>query len=124
MVNPYDPCFANKMVNGKQLMITWHVDDLNASHVDRKIINEFVKWVNDKYGSISKLTVTREKLHTYLGMKLDYTKKGKVIVDMTDYVQRDIVDVYEGEISKKKVKTPATENLFRIKKNSPQLEKK
>ena len=43
---------------------------------------------------------------------------------MTDYVQRDMLDVYEGEISKKKVKTPATEHLFRIEKNSPQLDKR
>ena len=43
---------------------------------------------------------------------------------MTDYVQRDMLDVYEGEISKKKVKTPATEHLFRIEKNIPQLDKR
>ena len=28
-VNPYDPCMANRMVNGKQHTVTWHVDDLN-----------------------------------------------------------------------------------------------
>eukprot|EP00804_Cyclotella_cryptica_P026253 CCRYP_019832-RA/>CCRYP_019832-RA protein AED:0.47 eAED:0.47 QI:0/-1/0/1/-1/0/1/0/53 len=27
VVNPYDPCVANKNVNGKQLTVTWHVDD-------------------------------------------------------------------------------------------------
>ena len=32
-VNPYDPCIANKMVNGKQLTIAWYVDDLNISHM-------------------------------------------------------------------------------------------
>ena len=32
-INPYDPCVANKMVDGKQLTITWHVDDLKVSHV-------------------------------------------------------------------------------------------
>jgi hypothetical protein len=33
-VNPYDPCVANRMVNGKQHTVTWHVDDLKSSHVD------------------------------------------------------------------------------------------
>ena len=33
-VNPYDPCVANKMVNGKQMTICWHVDDLKVSHVE------------------------------------------------------------------------------------------
>eukprot|EP00804_Cyclotella_cryptica_P030257 CCRYP_017126-RA/>CCRYP_017126-RA protein AED:0.35 eAED:0.30 QI:0/0/0/1/1/1/2/0/455 len=27
-LNPYDPCVANKMVNGEQMTLTWHVDDL------------------------------------------------------------------------------------------------
>ena len=26
-MNPYDPCVANKMVNGRQLTVAWHVDD-------------------------------------------------------------------------------------------------
>jgi hypothetical protein len=34
MVNPYDPCVANKDVgDGKQLTVIWHVDDLIASCV-------------------------------------------------------------------------------------------
>ena len=34
IVNPYDPCVANKDVNGKQMTVLWHVDDLKVSHVD------------------------------------------------------------------------------------------
>ena len=30
-INPYDWCVANKMVNGKQITIAWHVDDLKIS---------------------------------------------------------------------------------------------
>ena len=33
-VNPYDPCVANKMTNGSQHTVIWHVDDLQASHMD------------------------------------------------------------------------------------------
>jgi hypothetical protein len=32
-INPYDPCVANKIVNGMQTTIRWHVDDLMISHV-------------------------------------------------------------------------------------------
>ena len=35
-LNPYDPCVANKEVNGTQMMVCWHVDDLKVSHVDPK----------------------------------------------------------------------------------------
>ncbi len=27
-INPYDPCVVNKMVNGTQMTVRWHVDDL------------------------------------------------------------------------------------------------
>ena len=33
-LNPYDPCVANKMVNGEQLTICWHVDNLKSNHID------------------------------------------------------------------------------------------
>ena len=30
-INPYDPCVANKTVDGKQLTVVWHVDDLRQA---------------------------------------------------------------------------------------------
>ena len=33
-VNSYDPCVANKIVNGTQMIVCWHVDDLKISHKD------------------------------------------------------------------------------------------
>ena len=36
VINPYDFCVANKMINGKQMTIIWHVDDLKISHADEK----------------------------------------------------------------------------------------
>jgi hypothetical protein len=34
--NPYDSCAANKMINGEQCTVLWHVDDLNLSHKTHK----------------------------------------------------------------------------------------
>ena len=31
ILNSYGPCVANKIVNGHQLTVTWHVDDLKLS---------------------------------------------------------------------------------------------
>ena len=36
IINPYDPYVANMMINGKQMTITWHVNKLKISHVDKK----------------------------------------------------------------------------------------
>jgi hypothetical protein len=45
-INPYDRCVANKMVNGKQLTVGWHVDDLKISHVDTTVVdNSSTIWI-------------------------------------------------------------------------------
>ena len=38
----YDPCVANKMVNGKQQTICWHVDDCKLSHRDKRVNGRFI----------------------------------------------------------------------------------
>jgi hypothetical protein len=40
-LNPYDPCVANKMINGKQMTVCWHVDDLKVSHIDPSEVTKF-----------------------------------------------------------------------------------
>ena len=49
-MNPYDPCVANKMINNKQHTVIWHVDDLKISHVDSRVNNKFIKWIDEKHG--------------------------------------------------------------------------
>ena len=40
-LNPYNPCVVNKMTNGEQLMICWHVDDLNIVILNPKSMMSF-----------------------------------------------------------------------------------
>jgi len=54
-LNLYDPCVANKIVKGKQMTVSWHVDDLKVSHVNPKEIEHFLKWVKETYGSIAEV---------------------------------------------------------------------
>ena len=54
-VNPYDPCVANKMANEKQHTVTWHVDDLKSSHVNSKVNDMFIAWLEKTYAPILKL---------------------------------------------------------------------
>ncbi len=74
-VNPYDPCVANKMVNNKQMTITWHVDDLKVSHQEKKVVDAFEYWLRYMYEDHTPLKPSRGKIHDYLAMELDYTKK-------------------------------------------------
>jgi hypothetical protein len=85
--NPYDSCVMNKMFNGKQCTVLWHVDDLKISHVDGKVNEEVLLGLNARYGKETPLTVTRGDIHEYLGMTIDYGTIGQVKIRMDDYVQ-------------------------------------
>ena len=37
-LKPYDPCVANKIVDGAQLTVVWHVDDLKVSRMDAGVV--------------------------------------------------------------------------------------
>ncbi|CAJ1948707.1 unnamed protein product [Cylindrotheca closterium] len=110
--NRYDPCIANRMVNGKQLTIRFHVDDVLASHMEQQVLEDFFTWVNEKYGGLKEVTCTRGKVHTYLGMTLDFSKKGNMKIRMDDYVDRMLsefpVKFKDNEIQE----TPAGNNLL------------
>ena len=61
VLNPYDLCVANRIVQGQQHTVTWHVDDLKSFHKDPKITDLFHKWLESKYGDpeIGQVKATR-----------------------------------------------------------------
>ena len=61
VVNPYDPCVANKMVNGSQMTVTWHVDDLKLSHVESNDVTMFILQMTKLYGP--NITVSCREIH-------------------------------------------------------------
>ena len=50
LTRTYDPCVVNKDVNGKQMTVIWHVDDLKVSHVDENENSKFAEWTKTIYG--------------------------------------------------------------------------
>jgi hypothetical protein len=72
-LNPYDSYVSNKMINGKQFTLTWHVDDIKMSHDDHKEIARVIDWLKGIYGD--NMHVSRGLVHDYLGMTLDYSTK-------------------------------------------------
>ena len=118
-VNPYDPCVANKKINGMQHTLLWHVDDVKASHIDEKVNDQFLEWLNIKYGELAPVTATRGKVHDYLGMKLDFQTAGVAKINMVDYAKAMVNDFPEELTSNGAY--PWTEKLFQIDKDSPAL---
>jgi len=75
IINNYDECTFNKMVDGKQLTVQFHVDDLKISHMDETVIKEMVKDLNGIFGQDGTLLeASYGKIHEYLGMTIDYSE--------------------------------------------------
>jgi hypothetical protein len=115
VANPYDSCVVNKMINGKQCTIIWHVDDLKISHVEAKVVDQIIEMLDREFGKETPMNKSRGKVHDYLGMVLDFSKPGELTVDMVDYIKTVIAGMpkdMEG-----KAKTPAGTHLFKVNEN-------
>jgi Reverse transcriptase (RNA-dependent DNA polymerase) len=118
VVNPYDSCVVNKMIDGKQCTVLWHVDDLKISHLDPAVVTEVIRLLSEEFGKEAPLTVTRGKVHDYLGMRIDYSTPGKVKITMIDYIDGMLDELpswMDGEAA-----TPAGNHLFVVNENNPQ----
>ena len=104
VVNPYDPCVANKMCevpkrdkrgrvvkdkNGKtmteekQMTVCWHVDDLMVSCLDDFELTKFSCYLARLYnGYGGKLAMHTGPKHDYLGVDYEFTGDGTVDVSM------------------------------------------
>jgi hypothetical protein len=116
-INPYDPCVANNMVNGTQMMIRWHVDDLMMSHVSRDEIMKIVQEIKHIYGE--NLTKNIGKVHDYLGMTFDFSFTKEVGVNMWDYL-RKVIKEFPEEITGV-CTTPAGDYLFKVHDDGKKL---
>ena len=92
-INPYDSCVANKVIEGQQCTITWHVNDLKISHVAEHVVRSIIQKIQDAFGQHAELSMHIGKRHDYLGMILDFTTPGILEIDMSDYIQVILQDV-------------------------------
>ena len=127
-MNPYDCCVANKVVNGKQLTVASHVDDLMISHEDPRVVDAFIEWCRQHYEDkeITAMKPSRGLVHDYLGVIMDYSVPGKLKVSMKDYVWRMVEDFpYLGQVeSLPKASTPAAAHLFAVNPKAEKIDKK
>jgi hypothetical protein len=143
VINPYDPCVANKMVKMTVVENGVEKDVLETDKKGRVILNENGKpkvkmvqltviWhVDDLHMScendfeltklwsyLNKLysnnvKVTRGDVHEYLGMTFDYSEDGVFKVSMIPYIDKVLEDFPE-EI-KSSAPAPHTEYLFKVR---------
>ena len=85
-VNPYDPCVANRDVDGAQCTVVWHVDDLKVSHRDKSVVTYFASELAKR--NRDKIKIKSGKVFDYLGMDLDFgSVPGVLIICMIKYLQ-------------------------------------
>ena len=126
-LNPYDPCIANKEIEGHQMTICFHVDDCKLSHRKSHVIDKLIRYLRKIYENIfedgsGKMKVSWGKVHTYLGMTLDYTTPGEVHISMFDYVEEILAAFDKAEPKCTGTKTSAApDNLFIVNEDTKKL---
>ena len=64
-------------------------------HVDSKMVSSVLADIDAKYGKIAKITITRGKIHKYLGMTINYSSTSKVNLSMADHIGNILDDIPE-----------------------------
>jgi hypothetical protein len=49
VINPYNPCAANKKIEGKHMTIFFHVDDCKLSHLKTKVMDSMIEYLQKEY---------------------------------------------------------------------------
>ena len=117
--NRYDSCVVNKKVDGKQLTLAWHVDDLKVSHEKEEVLYEFIGRMEKEFGQDAPLSVSWGLVQEYLGMTLDFSERGRVVMKMSNYVNNMLNDAPASMDGK--AATPAAAHLFQVNMGSPKL---
>jgi hypothetical protein len=118
-INPYDPCVAN--------LICFHVDDCKLSHRGSRANDNIIDWLRREYKSIFEdgsgiMTVSRGRVHKYLGMTLDYTVRGRVNISMFDYIDETINAFDKAEPKGGGTKSSAApDDLFKVDEDREKL---
>jgi hypothetical protein len=108
------------MVNGKQLTVQFHVDDLKISHMEETVIKEMVEDLNGVFGQGGTLLeASYGKVHEYLGMMIDDSEENIVKFTMYDYLE-DILAESPDDMKGMAV-TPAHSKLLQVNQECAKL---
>ena len=116
-VNPYDPCVANRDVNGAQCTVVWRGDDLKVSHRDESVVTYFASELAKQ--NCDKIKIKQGKVFDYLGMDLDFRLvPGVLIISMIKYLQ-EVLKEWPEELKGHRL-NPHGDNLFTVRADGEQ----
>ena len=79
------------------------------------VVTDIINKLDDRYGEIMPLSISRGKVHEYLGMVFDYTTKGEVKISMYQYLSgliEEAPEIYKKGAAKA---TPAPNHLYEVR---------
>jgi hypothetical protein len=117
VLNPYDPCVANCIIDGKQCTIGWYVDDTKISHVDPDVVTGVLQSIESRFG---KMVVTRGKKHVFLGMDIEFNDDGTFTTTMVDYI-KEAIEEFGEDVTSSSAATPGGKSLYTVTESSPVL---
>jgi hypothetical protein len=110
------------------MTICLDVEDCKLSHCSSRANNKMIDWLWQEYESIfedgsGQMTVSRGRVHKYLGMTLDYTICGQVNILMFNYISK-IINVFDKAESKGggTKSSAAPDNLFKVEVDCEKLQ--
>ena len=106
-------------MDGKQLTVQAHIDDLICVCKDQCVLDNFIRELNGVFGIEKKLEETKGDVHEYLGLTIDFSMPGNVVFSMFNYLEDIIVEAPLDLKMGPKHKTPASGKLFHIDNTSP-----
>ena len=119
-LNPCDKCVANKVIDGKQCAIAWHVDDCLAMHEDQGVLDKIGDMMNDRFGETK---INKGNEHTFLGMKIKALDGKRMQIDMIDQL-KEITQYFEektNEIVAEERTLPAAGHIFMVNPDAEEL---
>ena len=83
------------MINGPQMRVMWHVDDLKVSHESELEITNFIVYLGNFFRN--KIAVNQGDVHDYLGTNLYYSEMSKRMANvfMVKYMDKFLKDFPE-----------------------------
>lgn len=117
--NPYDLCVFNGSFFDARVTVIIHVDDLLISSVDRRGVDHVLQHLTDVY---HKITLHEGPILDYLGIDLDFSHRGCVIVSATRMVKETLEQC--SDMLGRMTLTPASSTLFEVDLRSHSLDKK
>lgn len=118
--NEYNMCTFNKIVDGHQLTVQFHVNDLKASQQNKNVLQEFINKLRAEFSKEDKLMENKGLIHDYLGITIDYSLPRKMVFTMFDYLE-DIIVECPDDLKSGTLIYPSNNSLFKVHEDLLQL---